>query len=153
MAESGHDQDHDHHGHDHRKVEEEFNRLVYLQNVYGQQYEAISGELTNFSLAQAALQRSLELLGRKDSVENSSVLLSLEGGSYIEAGVQSIEKVITYVGAGYLVEKDVDTAKAYIGRNVESSEDAIKRLMADRKKIADELMRVQYAIEMMQQGQ
>ena len=54
------------------------------------------------------------------------MLLSVEGGSYIEASIRAIEKVITYVGAGYLVEKDVEGAKAYIGRNVESSEDADK---------------------------
>jgi prefoldin alpha subunit len=150
MAEHGHDHDHEHH--DHAK-EEEFNRLMYLQSVYDQQYEAISSQLTTFGLAQAALQRSLELLGKKDGVRNASVLLSVEGGSYIEASIKSIEKVITYVGAGYLVEKDVEGAKAYIGKNVESSDEAIKRLTADRKKIGDELMKIQYAVEMLQQGQ
>ncbi len=144
--------DHEHHERDHAK-EEEFNRLIYLQNVYGQQYEAISSELTTFSIAQGALQRSLELLGRKDDVRNAGVLLSVEGGSYIEASIKGIDRVITYVGAGYLVEKDVEAAKAYIGRNVASSEEAIRRLAADRKKAADELMKVQYSIEALQQGQ
>jgi|SRR5271157_3115223 len=149
MAEQG--QDHDH-GHDHGK-EDEFNRLIYLQNVYTQQYEAITNELTTFGIAQGSLQRSLDLLGRKDDVRNAGVLLSVEGGSYIEASIKGIDRVITYVGAGYLVEKDVEGAKAYIGRNVASSDEAIKRLAADRKKIGDELMRIQYAIEAMQQGQ
>ena len=149
MAE--HEHDHNHH-HDHAK-EEEFNRLIYLQNVYGQQYEAISGELTTFSLAQGALQRSLDLLKRKDDIRNASVLLSAEGGTYIEATVRSIDRAITYVGAGYLVEKDVEGAKAYIAKNIESSEDMINRMMADRKKLSEELMKIQYSIEMLQQGQ
>lgn len=153
MAENEHDHDHGHgHNHDHAK-EEEFNRLVYLQNAYGQQYEVITNELTTFGIAQGALQRSLDLLGKADELRNASVLLSVEGGSYIEASIKGVSKVITYVGGGYLVEKDVDGAKAYIGRNVESSEDAIKRLMDDRKKLGDELMRIQYAIEAMQQSQ
>jgi prefoldin alpha subunit len=153
MAE--HDHDHEHgqheHHHDHAK-EEEFNRLVYMQNAYSQQYEAISGELTTFSMAQGALQRSLDLLKRKDEIRDASVLLSAEGGTYIEASIRGIEKAITYVGAGYLVEKDVESAKEYIGRSIASSEDAIGRLMEDRKKLGDELMRIQYAIEAMQQG-
>lgn len=154
MAEQGHEHDHEH-GHEHHDQgkQEEFNRLIYLQNAYTQQYEAISSELTTFGLAQGSLQRSLELLGRKDDVRNAGVLLSVEGGSYIEASIRSIDRVITYVGAGYLVEKDVEGAKAYIGRNIESSDEAIKRLVADRKKLEDELMRIQYALETMQQGQ
>jgi prefoldin alpha subunit len=140
------------HEHDHAK-EEEFNRLVYLQSVYSQQYEAVSNELTTFGIAQGALQRSLDLLGKKGAAENAGVLLSLEGGSYIEASIGRIDRVITYVGGGYLVEKDVEEAKAYIGKNVESSEAAIKRLMSDRKKLGEELMKIQYSIEAMQQGQ
>lgn len=148
MAEDEHDHDH----HDHGR-EEEFNRLVYLQNAYSQQYEAVTNEITTFGIAQGALQRSLELLNRKDDIRNASVLLSAEGGSYIEASIRGIDRVITYVGGGYLVEKDVEGAKAYISKNVESSEEAIKRLAADRKRLAEEMMRIQYAIEALQQGQ
>ena len=147
--------DHDHgheHAHDHER-EEEFNRLVYLQNVYNQQYEAVMNELGAFSVAQAALQRNLDLLKRKDEMKKASVLINAEGGTYIEASVKEISKVMTYVGAGSLVEKGMDDAIAYIGRSIASGDEAMKRMMSDRKKLEDELVKLQYSIEAMQKGQ
>jgi prefoldin alpha subunit len=147
MADHGHDHKHDH------EREEEFNRLVYLQNVYNQQYEAIMNELATFSVAQAALQRNLDLLKRKDEMRNAGVLLNAEGGTYIEASVKEISRVMTYVGAGYLVEKSVDEAMAYIGRSMAAGEEAMKRMMSDRQKLEDELVKLQYSIEALQKGQ
>jgi prefoldin alpha subunit len=153
MADHGHDHGHEH-GHDHNhEREEEFNRLVYLQNVYNQQYEAIMNELATFSVAQAALQRNLDLLKRKDEMKSAKVLINAEGGTYIEASVKEISKVMTYVGAGYLVEKGADDAMAYIGRSIASGEEAMKRMMSDRQKLEDELVKLQYSIEAMQKGQ
>jgi len=142
----------DEHGHDHKK-EEEFNRLIYLQSIYNQRFEAITNELTTYSMAHAALQRSLDLLSKKDELTNASILLNAEGGMYIEAGIKGISKVITYIGAGYLVEKDIESAKAYMSKNLSSGDEAIKRLANDRHKLEGEMIKVQYSIDMLQQGQ
>ena len=144
------------HGHDHaldREREEEIARLAYLQNLYNQQYEAVMNELAALGIAQAALQRNLDLLKRKDEMRNAGVLLNAEGGTYIEASVKEITKVMTYVGAGYLVEKDVDGAISYISKSIASGEEAMKRLMSDRRKLEDELVKLQYAIDAFQKGQ
>ncbi|MDE1874373.1 MAG: prefoldin subunit alpha [Candidatus Micrarchaeota archaeon] len=134
------------------KREEEINRLFYLQSLYNQQYEALMNELTTMSVAQAALERNLGLLDRKDQMKGANILVSGEGGTYFEANVKDIKKVLTYVGAGYLVEKDVDQAKEYINKSMESSRGTIERLLDDKKKLETEIMRVQYAIDSMQQG-
>ncbi|VVB77036.1 Prefoldin subunit alpha [uncultured archaeon] len=158
MAEHEHDHAHDHehdheHSHEHGSAQEEFNRLVYLQNAYNQQYEAITRELSNYGMAHAALQRNVELLDRKDEMKGSGILVNAEGGTYIEANVKAIDKVMTYVGAGYLVEKKVDEAKSYLKKNIENEEEIMKRLAADGQKIEGELMKIHYSLEMLQQGQ
>ncbi len=134
------------------KREEEINRLFYLQSLYNQQYEALMNELTTMSMAQASLERNLNLLDRKDSIKGTSILVNAEGGTYFEASVKDIKKVITYVGAGYLVEKEVEQAKEFVKKNIEQSRSAISKLAEDKKKLENEIMRVQYAIESMQQN-
>jgi prefoldin alpha subunit len=135
------------------KREDEINRLFYLQSVYNQQYEALMGELTTFSVATAALERNLSLLNKASQMKGASILVNGEGGTYFEAGVKDIKKVITYVGAGYLVEKEVEQAKAFLNKSIEASKSTMDRLAEDKQKLESELMRLQYAIEAMQQGQ
>lgn len=135
------------------KREDEVNRLFYLQSIYNQQYEALMSELTTFSVAQAALERNLGLLDKKDEMKGANILVNGEGGTYFEASVKDMKKVMTYVGAGYLVEKEVEQAKEFLRRSVETSRGTMRRLAEDKQRLETELMRLQYAIEAMQQNQ
>ena len=139
--------------HDHAKEEEEMQRLAYLQNLYGQQYEAILGELTNMGMLQAALHRSIELIKHKDRAKGANILVNAESGMYLEANVKDITKVITYVGGGYLVEKDVEKAREFLDKNLATIDENAKKLLSDKQKLEDELMRIQYSMELMQQHQ
>ncbi len=133
------------------KREDEINRLFYLQSLYNQQYEALMGEITNLGVAQAALDRNMQLLNNKDSMKGANILVSGEGGTYFEASVKGINKLMTYVGAGYLVEMDVEKAKEFITENMETSRGTLEKLAGEKQKLENEIMRVQYAIESMQQ--
>ncbi len=133
------------------KREDEINRLFYLQSLYNQQYEALMNEITTMSIAQAALDRNLQLFEKRDTIKGTNILVSGEGGTYFEANVKDIKKVLTYVGAGYLVEKDIEQAKEFIGKNKEMSKGTLERLAGEKQKLESEIMRVQYAIEAMQQ--
>lgn len=135
------------------KREDEINRLFYLQSLYNQQYEALMSELTTLSVATAALERNLSLMEKKDEVKGANILVNGEGGTYFEANVKDIKKVITYVGAGYMVEKEVEQAKTFLKKSMEASRNTIGKLAQDKQKLEGEIMRIQYAIEAMQQGQ
>jgi prefoldin alpha subunit len=137
---------------DESSMEEKEGRLLYLQNLYGQQYEALMNELTTFSLAQAAIERNLHLLEKKDQLKGSSILVNAEGGTYIEAKVKEIGKVMVYVGAGYLIEKDVEQAKTFMNDNMSKSKEEIKKLAEEKQKLENELMKIQYEIESMRQS-
>lgn len=136
---------------DRSKREEELNRLFYMQNLYNQNYEAIMNEIASFGMAQAALRRNIRVLESKDQVKGSSILVNAEGGTYIEASVKDLSKVITYVGAGYLVDKSIDQAKAFVAKNIESGDSQLKKLSEDKQQLENELVRIQYEIERLQQ--
>ena len=130
--------------------EEALDRLTFMQNVYTQQYEAVMNELTTFSMAQAALRRNLFVLDSKDQVSGSNVLVNAEGGTYIQATVKDMKSVMTYIGAGYIIDKSVEEAKEYLNKSLETSDIQLKRLSEDKMKLENELVRIQYEIERLQ---
>jgi prefoldin alpha subunit len=132
------------------KKEEALDRLTFMQNVYTQQYEAVMNEMTTFSMAQAALRRNLFVLDSSGQVKGSNVLVNAEGGTYIEATIKDMKSVMTYIGAGYIIDKSVDQAKEYLSKNLESSDAQMKRLTDDKQKLENELVRLQYEMERIQ---
>lgn len=136
-----------------KSAQEDMQRLLYLQSLYSKEYEAVMNEIANLSMTQATLARNIELLEHKDRLDNSRILISGGGGTYIDANIKGIDRVLAYVGAGYLVEKDVEGAKKLIKENSDAGNEALKRLNEDRRKLEKEITNIQFAIESMQQGQ
>lgn len=127
-------------------------QLRYLQSVYSQQYELLENEIATFTIAMGSVQKNLETLESRERLSNSTILISGEGGAYIEAGIKSLEKALVYVGAGYLVEKKVDEAKEYLKGNSKKQEETIRKLNAERQKIEKELMDISYRLSSLEQG-
>jgi prefoldin alpha subunit len=121
-------------------------QLRYLQGLYSQQYQLLDNEIASFSLAMATLSRNIEMLENKDRLANSTILINGEGGAYIEASIKSLNKVLVYIGAGYLVEKGTEDAKDYLKGNSKKQEDTLKKLVSDKQKIEKELVDISYKL-------
>lgn len=124
------------------ELNEAYNQLKYLQSIYSQQYEILENEIATFTLSINSIQRNMQLLENANRLEGAKILINGEGGTYIEAGINSVKKVITYIGAGYLVEKDVEDAKSFLIGNEKKQEESLKRLAAERQKIEKELVEI-----------
>lgn len=133
------------------KREEEINRLFYLQSLYNQQYEAIMNEIATFGIAQNALDKNIYLLDNKDRLKSSKILVNADGGTYVEASIKEINGVVTYVGAGYLIEKDVQQARDFLSKGLEGTRSQMKKLVEEKKKLENELMKIEFAIGKIQQ--
>ncbi len=131
---------------DNKKSDDEVMQLRYLQSLYTQQYEVLENEIATYSFTIAAVERNINILEDSGRIEGSNVLLSGEGGTYIEASVKSMQKVITYVGAGYLVEKDVAEAKAFLDANKKRQEEDFRKLIAEKQRLESELIDLSYAL-------
>jgi prefoldin alpha subunit len=133
-------------------VQEAMAQLQYLQNVYTQQYDMLNEQIATYNLAREAVARSIEIIDNAKSLENSHVLLNTEGGTYIGATVSKIDKMMTYVGAGYLVEKTVAEAKEFLETAMKNSETSASRLIGERQKVEKELFDISYRMAALRQG-
>ena len=128
-------------------------QLKYLQNIYGQQYEALENDIATYTVANNSMQRNLDLLERSDSIQNSNIIISGEGGAYIPAKMGKMDYVITYVGAGYMVDMNVQDAAVFMRANQKKSEEFLNRLVSERQRVERELMDISFKMNQLQQSQ
>lgn len=126
-------------------------QLRYLQNIYARQFEMLENEIATYTLTVGAVQRNMQVFDNIKKVESSKMLVSGEGGTYIEAEIKKVSKALTYVGAGYLVEKTLEGAKAFLKDNEKKQQDALKKLVAEKEKIEKELIGINYKLAAMEQ--
>ncbi len=124
-------------------------QLRYLQNIYSQQYEVLENDIATYTIANTSLQRNLDLLDSEE-VLDSNILISGEGGAYIPAKIGKFETVMTYVGAGYMVEKSVKDASAFLRANQKKGEEFLNRLMTDKQRVERELMDISFKMNALQ---
>ena len=127
--------------------EEVIEQLRYLQSLYIQEYENLLNEITNYNLVYNATQRNIDVLENLGMLESSNILLNLEGGTYIEAKLNKVDKALVYVGSGYLIEKSIDEAKAFLKQNKQKGEELIKELNKRKEEIEKNLIDVAFELE------
>ncbi|MDE1856948.1 MAG: prefoldin subunit alpha [Candidatus Micrarchaeota archaeon] len=121
--------------------------LRYLQQLYANQYNAVT-QLINDNL-----QAIAEINGAQKSLENSGVisgkksLISAGAEVYFDATVSKVDNVVVGIGGGYLAEKPVDDAKQYLNRKAERQTALINKLSKDRKDLENAMLEVAQKIE------
>ena len=124
-------------------------QLKYMQGVYGQEYEALAANINSYVSLSAMMSRNIEFIENVERVKGSNMLLNLEAGTYIEVKASNTDKVFTYVGFGYVVEKSKDEAKVFLEENRKKTDEIVKKLTADREKIETELMSIELKLNSM----
>ncbi len=134
-----------------KAAEDAVMQLRYLQSIYMQQYDALESEIATYSFTIAAIERNMSILNSTGKIEGSKVLISGEGGTYIEASIKSMENVITYVGAGYFIEKGIDDARSFLSKNMSRQEEDFRKLIAEKQRLEGELIGISYQLAALQQ--
>ncbi len=133
------------------KTEDELAQLQYLHEIYVQQYGGIINELERYSMLRESLSRSSETAEKVKSIENSPILLGIDAGAFIEVKAGAISSIITSVGAGYMVEKSVEDAMAFIKANADKSREVVASLVKEKEKVEREIVNIEYRIGELQQ--
>ena len=69
---------------------------------------------------------------------------------YLNAETKKINSVITYIGAGYLVEQNLDDAKQFFDDRIKKADELMGKLIAQRQKIREELADINYRLGALQ---
>jgi len=125
-------------------------QLRYLQNLYSQQYESLDGSIANYTMTNTSLDRNIEILEKSKSVENSNIIIAGEGGAYIPAKLGKVDKIMTYVGGGYLIETNVEKALEFLKANRAKGEEVLTKLVAEKRKVEKDLLDIQYKLNALQ---
>jgi prefoldin alpha subunit len=127
-----------------RKISKE--EMAYLERAYQNQYMVVGnainsalGELRELSSASEALE-NMERLAGKESFSG------IGGDFYIRSQIKKDTKVIIGVGGGFLVEKDIDSAKQTARKRVDAKNEMINRLVKGRKELEDALAGIQEGV-------
>lgn len=134
-------------GEEEKKAAEELEKLRYLQELYMQEYNAVLGKLSEYAADSTAMERNREVLSNIDKIKGNNILLNLEGGSYIEVKVGEIASILTYVGAGYIIETDKENASRILQTNSKRVEELAKKLTAEKEKLEGILTDIEFEIE------
>lgn len=128
-------------------------QLQYLYNLYTQQHSMLENEIGTLTLTTAAINRNIEMLESKERLSGSKILVNGEGGAYLSATLDPMDKVLVYVGAGYMLEKNTEQAREYLKSARAKQEEAIRKLSADRQRVGKEIVSVSYNLSQLQAEQ
>ncbi len=121
--------------------------LRYMQQLYQNQYSII-GNSMNVALRELQeLNSAQKTLESMETVSGKETLTSIGGDFYVTSMVADPNKVIVGVGAGVLVEKNIDDAKLYVSELIKRSTDNINSLTKGRKDVENALFEISYRLE------
>ncbi|MEM0201310.1 MAG: prefoldin subunit alpha [Candidatus Micrarchaeaceae archaeon] len=132
-------------------AQEAINQLRYLQNVYSQQYELLENQISTYTISIDAILKGVEALEKITISEKNKTLINTGPGVYMEGEITNTKTTLTYVGAGYLIEKTISEAKEFIELNKKKQEEVLKKLLLEKSKLQNELIDIMYKLESIQQ--
>lgn len=115
--------------------------IVARARMVGQQRNYIEREVERMMLSLMDLNNSLTTV---QNMKDEAGLVPVGGGAFIRAKLDS-KKVLIPVGANYLIEFEVEDAKAEIDARMKMTEKAIQGLRAELKKADDEFAKLENA--------
>ena len=75
-------------------------------------------------------------------VSGKDTLISLGGNTYINSKVKKLDSILVGVGAGYMVEKDIEDAKRFVAAKIDKVTEMFNGLLKSRNELRDAIMDV-----------
>ncbi|MDE1865430.1 MAG: prefoldin subunit alpha [Candidatus Micrarchaeota archaeon] len=121
--------------------------LAYVQQVYQNQY-VMTGNAINAALGElqelSSAGKALEEIGM---VSGKASLSGIGGDFYLKSKIETNTKVLVGIGAGFLVEKEIDAARETIKARVDAKNEMVNKLVKSRKEIEAAMLGMQSGSE------
>jgi prefoldin alpha subunit len=118
----------------------------YLQQIYQNQYLLINQEIGNRSENLRELDSAQKALENMDALKGKSTLIPMGASTFATGTITDGKSVVIGIGAGYMMEKNVDDAKNYISKAIEQETKFINQLNKNKKDVEAALMEIAYKI-------
>ena len=123
-------------------LEEAVQNLQYMQQVYQNQYTAISREINAIMEYINELNAAKTSMEKFDRIKNSNILSPIGSSVFISAKAAEEPKVLVGVGGGYLVEKEIAKAIEYLSSRIDMHTKNMQELMKARSKAEDAMFEI-----------
>jgi prefoldin alpha subunit len=121
--------------------------LRYMQQVYQNQY-TVTGNSVNMLLQELQeLNSAQKTFENADLLDGREALTGIGADCFLFSKVQNPKSVLMAVGGGYLVEKDIDSAKERMAKIIKKRSDDLNRLMKSRKELEAALIEISYRLD------
>jgi len=120
--------------------------LNYLYNYYRELYEGLSRNLDLEIHKIEGYNKVKESLNKKDLLFNSSALIDLGNGFYINGSIPKFDEVLVNVGGGYYIEKSVDDSKKSLNQIFEDEKKLIDDIEHEKMNVEDLLIKIEYRL-------
>jgi prefoldin alpha subunit len=121
--------------------------LRYMQQVYQNQYTMLGNSINMILRELQELNGAQKTLENIDLVKGKEILSGIGGDFYLIGKVQNPNSVLVGVGAGYVMEKDTDSAKTRVAELIKKHTDDLNRLTKNSKEIENALIEISYRME------
>lgn len=121
--------------------------LRYIQQVYQNQYALIGNNINLLVQEVQQLNSAQKTIENLDLVKGKEVITNIGSDFYIFGKVPSPDTVLVGVGAGYLIEKDPESAKEYVANLLKKRTESLNLLTKNRKELENALVEISYRLE------
>ncbi|RLI79616.1 prefoldin subunit alpha [Archaeoglobales archaeon] len=131
--------------------EEKMQEQIFILQQLQAESEAVQRRIVELELVQAELDKTIESLEYFESLDGSvEALMNLGGGVFAYVDVKDSKKMLVDVGAGIIVEKQVDEAietlkrkKEKVNENIAKLEQVLQQIVGQARRIQEELAKAQ----------
>ena len=129
------------------RKEDEVYSLRYLQQLYQNQYSAVSAEMNRSLEYLGQLNAAQKTMENSNSVKGKDTLLDLGAGVYMGANVKKSDSVLVNIGGSYLAEKSIEEAKLMMATRIEKMNTLFNKLVKNRNELRDAIVQVTRRLE------
>lgn len=131
--------------------EEKMQEQIFILQQLQAESEAVQRRIVELELVQAELDKTIESLEYFESLDGSvEALMNLGGGVFAYVDVKDSKKMLVDVGAGIIVEKQVDEAietlkrkKEKVNENIAKLEQVLQQIVGQARRIQEEIAKAQ----------
>lgn len=115
--------------------------------VYQNQYGLLNNSVNMVLEDLRELNNAQKTMENGENVRGKLSFADLGAGFYMKSRIEEENSVIAGVGGTYFIEKDLESAKQYVAKQIAKKTEELNRMLKNKKEIEAALTELSYRIE------